>query len=115
MGAAAGTNAVYWRDGVAAYETSLRSHAFIEQETREGGWGGRLTVRAQGGDAGALLKRLVEWVEEEHDAAGLDPADVARAGTRPVEAEDDMIGAASMVAAKALPLVFGPPPAVRGM
>lgn len=114
VGTLAGTNAVYWRDGVTAYETSLRSHAFIEQETH-GGWGGKITLRAQGGDAAALLKRLVDWVEEEHDAAGLDPSDVARAGTRPVDAEDDMIGAASMAAAKAPPLVFGPPPAVRGM
>ena len=46
-------------------------------------------------EGAALLKRLVEWVEEEHDAAGLDPSDVARAGTRPVDAEDDMIGAAA--------------------
>jgi len=114
IGAAAGTNAVYWRDGVAAYETSLRSHAVIVQE-QDREWGGRLRVWTQGGDAAALLKRLADWVDEEHARAGIDPDDVGRSSSRPAELEDDLIGAASIVEkAKQSPLVFGPAPGATG-
>jgi len=110
IGSVAGPHAVYWRRGVCVYEASLRAHALIAEEPI-GEWGGRISMHAQGGAASILLERLTEWIEEEHDRAGLDPHAVTRASRKFTSLDDDPIAAIlAMTAKQQTTLDFGPPP-----
>jgi internalin A len=75
IGGEAGVNALYWRGGVCVYEATTRGRALIEQEM-SGGWQGRIRLQTQGGQAGVLLQRLVQRIEEAQARIGLRPADV---------------------------------------
>src|SRR5271166_1994084 len=55
IGAEGGVSALYWRDGVCAYEETTRARALIEQRMDEGCWSGRIIVQSRGGHAQELL------------------------------------------------------------
>ena len=61
IGAQAGTNGVYWRNGFYVYERKTSARAIIEQKFE--GWRGEITVRTQQGRAAELLEHLVREVE----------------------------------------------------
>jgi len=70
IGGAAGINGVYWKDGVCVWERKTRSHALIEQETRDG-WRGEIRVRAQGDAAALLLSILCDIVLKQQTTLGI--------------------------------------------
>lgn len=98
IGTMAGEDALYWRGGMFGYETGYRSRFLIEQEmkgARDVAWSGRIIVRTQDGDAGALLSRLQKIVEEAAAMVGLRGDREQEAALRPppvVEGEE--LGAA---------------------
>ena len=115
IGTIAGAHATYWRDGVSVYEAGTRSRAVITLEATEN-WSGLLHIHAQGGDAVALLRRLTEWVEEEHSRTGPRPEDVTRLNASEAvrHAEQQGMGSDSMAMidmAAVTELAFGPAPA----
>ena len=106
IGQAAGISAVYWKDGVCLYERTTRSHALIEQETSASPttWSGRIVARTQGGQAGELLRRLREWIEEEIGRAGCKRGDFQEA------ADPRRLAREEKAAAPEPALEFVPPP-----
>jgi hypothetical protein len=70
----AGVSALYWRDGLCAYEKTTRSRALIEQRMDERCWSGRIVVQTRGGRPKELLARLCKLVEEQQERIGLDAA-----------------------------------------
>ena len=78
IGAKAGMDALYWRDGVCAYDATTRSHALIEQTLPPGAWSGTVTLRTRGQDPGAqpshLLDQLAEWIQDQNQRLGLTPS-----------------------------------------
>lgn len=81
IGRQAEIGADYWQGGVYIYETTTNSRGIIEAQPDSAGWGGRIVVQTQRGQATDLLARLCRLVREEQDKAGLTPAEV----TIPVE------------------------------
>lgn len=75
IGSQAGVNALYWRGGVCVYEAGTRSRALIEQEM-ENETQGRIRLRAQGGQAAELLRRLARLIEIAQERLGLRPTEV---------------------------------------
>jgi internalin A len=69
IGASAGINGLYWRDGVCVWEKQTLSHALIEQECCDD-WRGIIRVRTQGGQARLLLDRLLELIDNEQGLYG---------------------------------------------
>ena len=104
IGQSARENAIYWRDGVCVYETTLRAHGVIEQ-VKDETWGGTIRVRTQGRGAAALLERLVHWIGEEQARAGLNPDDVVLTPPRIAGWDDDRMGLLTTLTEA--PLVFG--------
>ena len=78
IGTQAGMDALYWRDGVCAYDATTRSHALIEQTLPPGEWSGTVTLRTRGQDPGAqpshLLNQLAEWIRDQNQRLGLTPS-----------------------------------------
>ena len=78
IGTEAGMDALYWRDGVCAYDATTRSHALIEQTLPPGEWSGTVTLRTRGQDPGAqprqLLDQLAEWIQAQNQRLGLTPS-----------------------------------------
>ena len=72
IGSDAGVAALYWRDGLCAYEETTRSRVLIEQRMDEGRWSGRIVVQTRGGRARDLLTRLCKLVEVQQDRIGLE-------------------------------------------
>ena len=116
LGGEAGLSALYWREGICLYESTLRSRALIEQEMDGGGagWRGTIRLRTQGGEAAVLLELLGTLIAEESEKAGLRlnelrsvvavrRATADAAVTRAAEREES--------AAEAPALTFGLPPA----
>ena len=77
IGTEAGMDALYWRDGVCAYDATTRSHALIEQTLPPGKWSGTVTLRTRGQDPGAqprqLLDQLARLIEHQNQNLGLTP------------------------------------------
>jgi internalin A len=86
IGLDAGLSALYWRDGLCAYEEITRSRAVIEQRM-DPGWSGRIVVQTRGGQARQLLSRLCNLVEEQQNRIGLEA--VRKGPTIPVRQEND--------------------------
>ena len=84
IGLDAGLSALYWRDGLCAYEEITRSRAVIEQRM-DPGWSGRIVVQTRGGQARQLLSRLCNLVEEQQNRIGLEA--VRKGPTIPVRQE----------------------------
>jgi internalin A len=73
IGSGAGLAAEYWRDGVCFYDEKTASRALIEQRWREG-WAGEVHIATKGGQAGALLQRLIGLVENDRISLGARPS-----------------------------------------
>jgi internalin A len=69
IGHEAGLAAEYWRDG---YDERTGSRALVEQRWTDG-WAGEIRVQTQRGQAELLLKRVLELIDEKHDALGARP------------------------------------------
>jgi len=69
IGSDAGLAAEYWRDGVCFYDEKTASRALIEQRWTEG-WAGEVHIATKRGQAGVLLQRLIELVENDHISLG---------------------------------------------
>src|SRR5258705_4355374 len=65
IGSDAGLAAEYGRDGVCFYDEKPASRALIEQRWTEG-WAGEVQIATKRGQAGVLLQRLIELVENDH-------------------------------------------------
>jgi internalin A len=72
IGHEAGLAAEYWRDGFYFYDERTGSKALVEQRWTDG-WAGEIRVRTQRGQAELLLKRVLELIDEEHEALGARP------------------------------------------
>ena len=79
-----GQAADYWADGFYLFEARSQARALVEVEKDQGGWGGTLRLRAQRGDAAALLRALTARVERINDRFALEPTNVEKpaSGTR---------------------------------
>ena len=73
IGSDAGLAAEYWRDGVCFYDEKTASRALIEQRWTEG-WAGEVHIATKRGQAGVLLQRLIELVENDHISLGARPS-----------------------------------------
>jgi internalin A len=71
IGSQCGVDALYWRDGLCAYEETTRARAMIEQRMEEGRWRGRIVVQTRGGQARELLSRLCRFIDEQQNQVGL--------------------------------------------
>jgi internalin A len=67
VGQHAGANAVYWKNGVCAYDRNSGSYARIDAfpSESEEDYGIRLRIRTQQGRAKEVLENLVRWVADE--------------------------------------------------
>jgi hypothetical protein len=74
IGSDAGLAAEYWRDGVCFYDELTASRALIEQRWTEG-WAGEVHIAAKRGQAGVLLRRLIELVENDRISLGARPSE----------------------------------------
>ena len=74
IGSEAGITALYWKDGLCAYEKTTGSRVLVEQQMDDL-WRGRIRVQTQRGQAAVLLQRLTEMIQEAS----------ARAGSKPVK------------------------------
>ena len=57
VGSEAGITAVYWKDGLCAYEKTTGSRVLVAQQM-DGLWHGRIRVQTQRGQATVLRQRL---------------------------------------------------------
>ena len=73
IGSDAGLAAEYWRDGVCFYDEKTASRALIEQRWTEG-WAGEVHIATKRGQAGVLLQRLIELVEDDRISLGARPS-----------------------------------------
>jgi internalin A len=73
IGSDAGLAAEYWRDGVCFYDEKTASRALIEQRRTEG-WAGEVRIATKRGQAGVLLQRLIELVENDRISLGARPS-----------------------------------------
>jgi internalin A len=73
IGSDAGLAAEYWRDGVCFYDENTASRALIEQRWTEG-WAGEVHIATKRGQAGVLLQRLIELVEDDRISLGASPS-----------------------------------------
>jgi internalin A len=73
IGSDAGLAAEYWRDGVCFYDERTASRALIEQRWTEG-WAGEVHIATRRGQAGVLLQRLIELVENDRISLGARPS-----------------------------------------
>jgi internalin A len=73
IGSDAGLAAEYWRDGVCFYDEETASRTLIEQRWTEG-WAGEVRIATKRGQAGVLLQRLIELVENDHISLGARPS-----------------------------------------
>ncbi len=109
IGSAAGVAALYWRGGVAVYETTTRSHALIEQHLEDARHG-RIRVQTQGGQARLLLDRLAAWIERRSDLGGLHASRIGDAASLHVLAEEAARVAGGSDEDDKPPGTFGPAP-----
>ncbi len=72
IGSDAGLAAEYWRNGVCFYDEKTASRALIEQRWTEG-WAGEVHIATKRGQAGVLLQRLIELVENDRISLGARP------------------------------------------
>jgi internalin A len=96
IGSQSGVSALYWRDGLCAYEETTRSRALVEQQM-DAGWSGRIVVQTRGGRAQELLARLCKLVEEQQNRIGLEAVRSA-----------PIIPARRKAKSEKSPLAFGP-------
>jgi internalin A len=75
VGSEAGITALYWKDGLCAYEKTTGSRVLVEQQMDDL-WRGRLRVQTQRGQASVLLQRLTKMIQEESERAGSTPVNV---------------------------------------
>jgi internalin A len=80
VGEVAGVSAVYWQDGFYFYDAGTRSRAIVEQARADRGFGGRIEVSAQRGDASGLLAVLAHLVKAHQDQLGLATGMLRHAG-----------------------------------
>jgi len=73
IGRVAGLAAEYWRDGVCFYDEKTASRALIEQRWTQG-WAGEVHIATKRGQAGVLLYRLVELIENDRISLGARPS-----------------------------------------
>jgi internalin A len=73
IGSDAGLAAEYWREGVCFYDEKTASRALIEQRWTEG-WAGEVHIAVKRGQAGVLLQRLIELVENDRISLGARPS-----------------------------------------
>ena len=73
IGNDAGLAAQYWRDGVCFYDEKTASRALIEQRWTDG-WAGEVRIAIKRGQAGVLLQRLVELIEDDRISLGARPS-----------------------------------------
>ena len=64
IGRRANEGAVYWKNGVLAYATEHKGWLLFER-TVEQEWHGKLSLKARGPNARALLNHVVAWIEQE--------------------------------------------------
>ena len=89
IGSEAGVSALYWRDGLCAYEETTRARALIEQQMDEGRWCGRIVMQTRGGRAQELLSRLCKLVDEQQNRIGLEAVRSAPKIPAPEEARSE--------------------------
>lgn len=73
IGAKAGLDADYWREGFLFFERETGSKALVEQKQTER-WAGRIDVQTRGGQAERLLDRVLKFIDESHEKHGARPA-----------------------------------------
>ncbi|MEJ2118455.1 MAG: COR domain-containing protein, partial [Alphaproteobacteria bacterium] len=74
VGAEAGLAAEYWRDGFYFYDEETSSRALVEQSLSSE-WAGEIHVQTRDGQAEALLQRVLEFIDDRHDALGAQASD----------------------------------------
>jgi len=74
LGELAQTRADYFRGGVCLYDARTQSRALIAQTMAQNAWQGTVTIETKDGQAGLLLARLTELVQQENEKLGLTPA-----------------------------------------
>src|SRR5208282_2204533 len=89
IGSEAGVSALYWREGLCAYEETTRARALIEQQMDVGRWCGRIVVQTRGGQARELLSRLCKLVDEQQNRIGLEAVRSAPKIPTPEEARSE--------------------------
>jgi internalin A len=77
IGEIAGVDALYWRGGLCTYEAETRSRLRIDEEMT-GAWDGLIRVQTQGGQAAALLQKIIPLIEKAQAQIGLKPISVER-------------------------------------
>ena len=102
----AGVTAVYWKDGLCAYEKTSGSRVLIEQQMDDL-WRGRIRVQTQRGQAAALLQRLTKMIQEASSRAGSAPVKITTSAAlgHPAATEHEQ-----SVEAKPPPLQFSQEP-----
>jgi internalin A len=73
IGSEAGLAAEYWRDGICFYDKETASRALVEQRWTEG-WAGEVHIAAKRGQAGLLVQRLIELVQDDRISLGARPS-----------------------------------------
>ena len=73
IGTEAGMEAVYWRGGVYARETTTGGKLLIAQQMTEGDWHGVLRVETKGPRAEELCARVAAWIQRENERHHLEP------------------------------------------
>ena len=106
IGSDAGVTAVYWKDGLCAYEKTSGSRVLIEQQMDDL-WRGRIRVQTQRGQAAALLQRLTKMIQEASSRAGSAPVKITTSAAlgHPAATEHEQ-----SVEAKPPPLQFSQEP-----
>ena len=86
IGGEAGLAAEYWRDGVCFYDEETGSRALIAQRWTQG-WAGEVHIATKRGQAGVLLQRLIELVEDDRVSLGARPDGKTVTGIGGIKAE----------------------------
>ncbi len=72
IGDKAGRAGTYWRDGFSFYDEETKSRALVEQAW-DANWAGEIRVQTHGGDAAALLARVMKLIEDRTERFGARP------------------------------------------
>lgn len=67
IGAKAGMEALYWRGGVHAHETTTGGHVLIAQYLTESDWRGTIRVETKGAQAERLREMVTAWIGRENE------------------------------------------------
>ena len=83
VGSEAGVSALYWRDGLCAYEETTRARALIQQQMDEGRWSGRIVVKRAAGRRGSCFHDFASSSTSSRIESDLKPFARRRKSRRP--------------------------------